>query len=1227
MSKDLFLALHAEGQTEFFQAVLFGVRDVCEGEALVLHVKGFVPFHSDGSDLLPTLSQLLSVHGQTVLGWFAGAPYHEWFGPSMENLRGVAMEMAATYFEVFQRAMVQTCLAYSANDIVAEVGANSGEVLEELTALLADLVGLVGVRDADKQIRHAEQLIPDVEGSASTLLGNGISSGLTEIKKMHTSLREQTQALSAKALGNGADDDDSKYADAAPVIEDRQVPPGRKRKITSESMPEKPTKRIRTSDSQGKGFIGVREVPDENLQVFPGQRSDFLRQVTDMHSLMFSSPFDELAFSSIQPGTDPDRPIDLRPGLTPNLVSKYDAIVAHMSSSLHEKMQRYSDACVKYEAVARNLESIEGIGPDQIREAVSIGGPPSPPNEKLDVDPEESDQASVLPRVDQRTVTPVIAELLRLSSIERRSIFETVGHLYDFCIAHSLGDSNVPEAAMLDLFIRALETSDQDVAGIVRDWETSRLGMDMDETGQPGDEKDAESRERMDVDIVAERSRQASPAASEQVSLADRLVEEPTKELEVQKDLMTTDDGLPDRTVPRQNIPEKAGEEVLEKESTSSMELDPAGVPNRASEEPTTVLPREDTIPKDEPPGATVRANTPEPVVAVEPKPATPVPRRIGLEEYFREKERRSAEKTARLSETPDVEVTPFPSLGDGKPSTSEGVIQPVGAAAALSDRSASNPETNAVHKSPATAEVLDLSTPTAKTDVVAEPMSPKRQARPSSPEPAPLFSADPPTPPLESIPPPTSSESALSPVDPPTPTADDGSRPITPETNVKVSADRTTPVPELRSDEDIRSRNPPTHDALDRVSAESSRSHTRSQSMDTALPAVRRQRDARTDDASPLRIVYLQDPSPLTALATSTMGAGHRNTSRSSSIDSRERDRPHRSAPASLRNSPKDDIEEGEVADSIDHWQPPSSATATSSRFERDRNRRAGYFGPSLHLSNLSDRLPLSRSSESPGVTNRRTDRGVISRPFSPGLSGGRERGGSRERHWDRDRDRGERDRGDRDRGGDGDFVPSSYRPSGASSNPGGGGGNNNNGSSESTSSSFYRPGDRDRDRDRDHRDRGDRGDRDRGRDRGGGGGGGGGDRDRNDRDRTPGLIDSYKPDRTRSRTDILQQQQQSSSSSVNGHEPREATGDGDANIGPMNVVDEGGRGGDGPGAGAGAGAGSPSSSSSHRDRDVSEPPRIRDARDGRDHHPHPRVDRYVGGGSDSYHPNRGRR
>ncbi|KNC96243.1 uncharacterized protein SPPG_08397 [Spizellomyces punctatus DAOM BR117] len=968
MSKDIFLALHAEGQAEFFQAILFGVREMCDDEELVVHVKGFVPFHASGNDLVPALSQLLSLHGQTVIGWFAAAPFRRDFGNTVNSLGHISHDMATIYFEVFQRALFRTFLLNWKKELSSETSGGTSEFVDEASVILKDLVGLVCVRGSplagssaifsyQSPSINTDQLIAELAGSSGQFpfLSAETASGFPELKdieKLHESFIRDTVAEHVKGDLNGAEVL-ATLAHPSPLQDTNNGIAPRKRKSTADIPTDRGSKKVKTDSKLAQE---IRRIPDENIQVFPGQRSDFLRRVNSSHSMIFCSPFDELSFSSLLPSDPTAERVSEFSELTPNLISKYDAMSTYMTTTVATKMERYQETCKKYNVLLRCLDSLNRINRENIRKAVLKEGKEG--NEAGD----DVDVAVPMEGVEQSENAAEGETTQEADNAVHAVQREREG---DKLVVTNGAMSGAPSSIMSS---HETPARNDEKAQRSSEEKASPTGT----TTQPMDLSTEGGRESLSDNVAAEaenaaksRGLSSSPSGEIEASVSNKLVlhsptgrdsdevERPIQEATVDKEETSTSNmEIEPRDSPKNISNDKA--EVNEEETikkSMSPEEEPPTPTERAPEEakrdvtpPSLEKPEIPSEPKtdnteemEEPPRA-VEKLTAEPIAEIEaPAEVKPAPRRIGLQEYLRQKGKLPSVTSTSTEPTP-------PSLeGAGEEQEQQNADVPP---------EIPKPQTPELGQTPSDVKAGDDKVAGSGEDQENKNDQPKETDR--SPQ---------------------------------------------------YTTRERTPVKLVKQADDIQSN----QDADGKSPVDSSVSE----------PAKNAKGTGRRDIGS---------EASKTATAE-TIASPHRSTSsrvssRSSSVDGRQQST-SRSAPASTITSDKDDVEEGEVSDSMDR--------RSTSSGRQDRTRRSGYFGSTpLYTSLYGDRP--SREPSSPGVASRRLERDG-SRGWSPLSSGGRDRerdrdrgdrdrAGSkeRERHWD-GRER-ERDRGDRE----GSF--NSYRP-----------------------------------------------------------------------------------------------------------------------------------------------------------------------------------------------------
>ncbi|TPX65873.1 hypothetical protein SpCBS45565_g04892 [Spizellomyces sp. 'palustris'] len=974
MSKDIFLALHSEGQADFFQAILFGVREMCDDEEVVVHVKGFVPFHASGNDLVPALSQLLSLHGQTVLGWFASfqaAPFRRDFGSTVNSLSHISQDMATIYFEVFQRALFRTFLLNWKKELSSEASGGTSDFVDEASVILKDLVGLVCVRGSplagssailsyQSPSINTDQLITELAGSSGQFpfLSAEAASGFPELKdieKLHESLIRDTVAENVKGNLNGAEVL-ATLAHPPPLHDTNSGTATRKRKSTADIQIGKGNKKVKTDFKLAQE---IRRIPDENIQVFPGQRSDFLRRVNSAHSMIFCSPFDELSFSSLLPSDPTAERMTEFSELTPNLISKYDAMSTYMTTTVATKMERYQETCKKYNVLLRCLDSLNRINREDIRKAVLKEGTEG--NEVADdadvavpmEGVEQSENAAeveimreandgvhlvqreregdelvvtngAMPDAPSSMMSPHETparndEKAQQPSKEEASSTDTVTQPMDISAGvgreSSLSDNVATEAENAAKKRELSPTPSVEIEASVSD---KRLGLDS-PTGHDSDEVER----RMQAATIEQEIKLTT---TREIEPQDRPVNVSIGKAEVNEEEKINRSISPEEEPPTPN--ERAPVEAKRDVTPASPEK-----PEIPSEPKT-----DDTEEMEEAPRA-VEKLTAEPFAEIETPPKEkPAPRRIGLQEYLRQKGKLPAVTSTSTESTP-------PSLEDG-----------------CEDEVQQDADVPSEIPKPQTPELGQ--TPSDRKDREDRLIGSGEEQEHKNDQPK---------------------ETGRSP--------QYATREQTPVTRVKQTPDSSEP-----------DHNQSNQDAGGNSSLDSSVSEPAKHAKGTV------RRDIGSEASKTATVETVASPHRSTS---------SRVSSRSSSIDGRQQST-SRSAPASTVTSDKDDVEEGEVSDSMDR--------RSSSSGRHDRTRRSGYFGSTpLYTSLYGDRP--SREPSSPVVASRRLERDG-SRGWSPLSSGGRDRerdrdrAGSkeRERHWD-GRER-ERDRGDRE----GSF--NSYRP-----------------------------------------------------------------------------------------------------------------------------------------------------------------------------------------------------
>ncbi|KAI8825086.1 uncharacterized protein EV422DRAFT_244667 [Fimicolochytrium jonesii] len=810
----------------------------------------------------------------------------------------------------------------------------SVDFLSGLSGLLTDLIGLVCLRGSPLAgfttiagyqcvTINIEKLTPEADNLTYLVTTPTMGTSSSQnVKALHAAFEQRAKPSPSESRANSllqARLANSSTADALiPQLDEEATPlASRKRKSTSDLAQESFRKKVMkvNSDQESQLAKEIRSIPDENIHVLPGQRSDYLRQITGPESFTFCSPFDELAFSSMSFQTAVDQLGEL-PQISSNLRSKHQAISLHMTSTLDEKLKRFEEAGQRYNLLAKYLDTLETMARN-LRSA-----------------------ALVRPVPEEAAAPPPLAE--------------------------QPGQANEDDGP---------QNKEVDKPMLERD-----------------DGEDEEEEHRLSpacIDEIADVSQSVSlPTIAESSNEAEHAeVPEPTHNVTLQAKLEKIWEQMPREAEGSTGAPASPAQN-LATERRSHTETDVPAVPSgesvvdvpksperatngtASSPEPQRFLERRNAT--GEPPSSSTvshraeetrdeaeaepenRATTPAPEVIV--KVEAPTPRKIGLEEYMRMKGKLAASNSTQKFEEPKPRVDTTSSAPSNEERETEPAkeLRPSGSAENAKQQESSEradvtagtgpPKEKQPANEPAVAETKAISV-ALTSPVATEARAPREEIKPAV----------------------YKSELRIVTIDRPFGQTDDD-----------------------RSRESVLRKSSP-------------HPHSRSQSADRPIA---KRRDSRGEH-TPIRVVYLQDaaksPPP--------------RSSRSSSIDSRERDRDryHRSAPASIRNSPtlKDDIEEGEVADS---W---SGETPTSSRF--DRNRRSGYFSfADRERERDRDRDRSSRNPVSP-ISVRKLDRERdrdrdSARSYSPSVSN-RDSVSSRDRYWDRDRDR-EKDRArDRDR------------------------------------------------------------------------------------------------------------------------------------------------------------------------------------------------------------------
>ncbi|KAI9008218.1 hypothetical protein BC832DRAFT_591444 [Gaertneriomyces semiglobifer] len=659
LSKDLYLSLHSSAlfdnhheASPFFTALLLGCREDCDGEGTVINIKAYFPL---APITVGEVEQYLNRDGTTIVGWFAVMPYGDAVvdGGRMDRMSQLRTQAAQTYFDALRRIVYRAVYdrwsrTNKRTPQMDALGSNlSKQVAAEAATVLRDMVGIVSVRGSASRTAATVATL-----SASQLMMYGYQPGNISPELLQNDLEQGIDASSewAKIERLQAEWAKSPMDDSTLALDDVSVPKPttqKKRKHLTDNEADHP-KRVRTDkDSKRKSDDSVIVLPDENIQVLPGQRSDFFRIVHGVKSLAFTSAFDEQAFSlpTASPMGNPGGAIP-KQSMPANLQSKLNAIGTHVDALLQRKMQQYDDVCkdyAQYEAVLRILDS---IGQSEVEHAVWVS---SGIQKEDPVTSKEAVERILREEMEaqQQVRNQKLAEKMKATG-DATSTDGADGRTGGYVMPAPVMDESRP----LTFLQRVVQRQPDEVfkTPMPVSIPTDGAPMDVDSIPQAGELSGMDYRNNvdernepieMDEDSPDDINRNLSPVIHDEDQKGDIVArDEQPAILPMEEDPMETDE--PSNT---EVIPEP---------------LDSSGHDTRVSDFLGTVLPAASAsytpdapaapVPLPQQDGETVefkpmlQAEAPRspvrPAISPPPpEPATPpVPRRIGLEEYMRRK-------------------------------------------------------------------------------------------------------------------------------------------------------------------------------------------------------------------------------------------------------------------------------------------------------------------------------------------------------------------------------------------------------------------------------------------------------------------------------------------------------------------------------------------------------------------------------------------------------------